>query len=81
MKATYSLKKIAVCGVLSAFSLLAFMLENLFPPLFVVGGRLGISNYFILIAGIYAGFWYGAGALTVKSILGSVFSGNIGAML
>ena len=57
------------------------MLENLFPPLFVVGGRLGIANFFVLIAGIYAGFFCGAGVLTVKSLLGSILTGNVGAIL
>ena len=75
------IKKLTLSGVLSAFSLIAFMLENLFPPLFVVGGRLGIANFFVLIAGIYLGFWYGAGVLAVKSIVGSIFVGNASAIL
>lgn len=57
------------------------MLENLFPPLFIVGGRIGIANFFVLIAGIICGFWYGFSALTVKAVLGSIFSGNAGAIL
>lgn len=76
-----SVKKITLSGIASAFAIIAFMLENLFPPLFIVGGRLGIANFFVLIAGIFAGFWYGAGVLTVKSVLGSIISGNAGAIL
>lgn len=74
-------KKIATSGFLAAFAVIAFMLENLMPPLFVVGGRLGIANFFVLTAGIYAGFWYGAGVLTVKSLLGSILTGNASAVL
>lgn len=76
-----SVKKITLSGILSAFALICFMLENLFPPLFVVGGRLGIANFFVLIAGILLGFWYGAGVLTVKCVLGSIITGNFGAIL
>ena len=75
------IKKIAISAALSAFALIAFMLENLFPPLFIVGGRIGIANFFVLIAGIICGFWYGFSALTVKAVLGSIFSGNAGAIL
>lgn len=76
-----SIKKITVSGILAAFALIAFMLENLFPPLFVVGGRLGIANFFVLTAGILLGFWYGAGVLAVKCVLGSIITGNFGAIL
>lgn len=75
------LRKITISGILSAFALIAFMLENLFPPLIIVGGRIGIANFFVLITGIIAGFWYGFAATTVKSILGSIFTGNVGAIL
>ena len=75
------IKKIAFSAALSAFALVAFMLENLFPPLFIVGGRIGIANFFVLIAGIVCGFWYGLTALTVKAVLGSILTGNAGAIL
>nr|MBO4518264.1 Gx transporter family protein [Clostridia bacterium] len=75
------LKKIIISGVLSALALIAFMLENLFPPLFIVGGRIGIANFFVLIAGICAGFWFGLSAIVIKAVLGSIFIGNFGAIL
>lgn len=74
-------RKLAISGVLSALALIAFMLENLFPPLFLVGGRIGVANFFVLIAGITAGFWYGLSALIIKAVLGSIFAGNTGAIL
>ena len=76
-----SVKKLAFCGVNSALALIAFMLENLFPPLFIVGGRIGVANFFVLIAGITAGFWYGFAVLAVKAVLGSILTGNAGAIL
>ena len=75
------MKRIALCGLLSALALLSFMLENLFPPIFIVGGRIGISNVFILLAGILSGFWDGLSVIAVKTVLGSVFSGNVSAIL
>lgn len=76
-----TIRKIAFSAALSALALVSFMLENLFPPLFIVGGRIGIANFFVLIAGIVCGFGYGFAALTVKAVLGSIFSGNAGAIL
>lgn len=75
------IKKISLCGILSAFALLSFILENLFPPLFLPGARLGISNVFILLSAIVIGYKYGFCALIIKSVLGSVFSGNISAII
>lgn len=74
-------KKLILSGILSALALIAFMLENLFPPVFIVGGRIGIANFFVFFAGIAAGFWYGFSVLTVKAILGSILTGNAGAIL
>lgn len=76
-----SVRKLVFCGVTSALALIAFMLENLFPPLFIVGGRIGIANFFVLVAGISAGFWYGFATLAVKAILGSILTGNPQAIL
>lgn len=77
-KVTY---KFALAGVLCALSLISFLLENLFPPIFIPGARMGISNLFILLAAILCGVWYGAGALIIKCVLGSVFSGNFSALM
>lgn len=74
-------KKLIISGILAAFALIAFMLENLFPPLFVVGGRIGIANFFVFLAGIVAGFWYGLSVLIAKAVLGSILTGNASAIL
>lgn len=74
-------KKLILSGIFAAFALVAFMLENLFPPLFIAGGRIGIANFFVLLAGIVAGFWYGFAVLTVKAVLGSLITGNATAIL
>lgn len=76
-----STKKIVSCAVLSALALVSFMIENLFPPLFIPGARIGVSNVFVLLSVIYTGAPYGLITLLTKIILGSVFSGNVSAML
>jgi heptaprenyl diphosphate synthase len=71
-----ALKKIALAGILSALSLIAHVIESLFPPLLVPGARLGISNVFILLGLILLGKGYSFVILGVKVVLGSLFSGH-----
>lgn len=73
--------KIALCGLFSALGTIAFVLEGLFPPLIIPGARLGISNVFILLATIILGGGYGLATLVIKVFLGSLFSGNLSAIL
>ena len=72
-----TLRKITFCAVLSALATLAFMLENLFPPIILPGARMGVSNVFILLATLMLGYKYGFICLMVKILIGSLFSGNI----
>ena len=76
-----NIRKITVTAVLSSLALLSFMLENILPPLFLPGARLGVSNIFILIALLFLGKRYAIIVLVVKVGLGSVFSGNVSAIL
>lgn len=59
------------------------MVENAFPPLvaFAPGAKLGLSNAVILTALILLGYSDALIVLVVKVLLGSVFSGNIAALL
>ena len=75
------IKKITITAVLSALSTLAFMLESLFPPLFIPGARMGISNVFILFTIITVGYRYGFIVMAVKILIGSTFSGNLSSIL
>lgn len=70
-----STRKIAACGILSALACITFMIENLFPPLFIPGARLGISNLFVLTALILLGIKYSFAVLLVKITVGSFFTG------
>lgn len=76
-----SVKKIALCGVLTAFAAIAFILESLFPPIILPGARMGISNAFILLTTIFLGYKYAFFALVSKILIGSIFSGNLSSIL
>ncbi len=76
-----SLKKIVLSGILASFALISFILESLFPPLFIPGARMGISNVFILLVLIILDEKYAYAVLFIKIILGSIFIGNISAVL
>ncbi len=73
--------KIALSGILCALGLIAFMLESLLPPLILPGAKLGLSNIFILLAVVLLGWQYAFAVLLIKTILGSLFSGNVSALL
>lgn len=74
-------KKISLTAILSALATLSFMLESLFPPLFLPGARMGISNIFILLVAYLLGGKFAFFTLMVKTILGSLFSGNVSSLL
>ena len=76
-----TLRKLVFAGVLATLSLLSFMLENLFPPLFIPGARMGISNVFILLALVFLGDWYAVAVFIIKTTFGSLFAGNLAALI
>ena len=82
MKEKFTVKKIALLGVLTACSLITFLIESLFPSILIPGAKLGISNVFVLWTlvllgglivgnpfGIVYGLTAGAVALTVEWVL------------
>ncbi len=73
--------KICMSGVFSAFATLTFMLENLFPPIILPGARMGLSNIFILLSLILIGPWQSVCVLLIKTIIGSLFAGNVSSVI
>ena len=73
--------KIVLASTLSSLALITFLLESLFPPLILPGAKLGLSSVFIILTFIYLGKYYAFCALFIKCVLGSLFSGNISAVL
>ena len=77
----FPIKSLVLTAVLASFALLAFMIEGLFPPLFIPGARLGLSNLFVLLTLICIGNRYAIAVMLVKVVLGSLFAGNPMAIL
>lgn len=73
--------KLTLTAIFAALGLITFVIEGLLPPLFLPGARLGLSNVFILLAVIFCGWQYGFCVLIVKTVLGSLFAGNISAVM
>ena len=81
VKDKFKAKKITVLAVLTALSLLAFLIENLFPPFFVPGARLGVANVFSLIALVAFSPVDAIIIVVCRTILGAIFQGNVSALL
>lgn len=68
-------KKWAYLGVFTALSLICFLIENLLPPLFIPGARIGLGNAFIMLALILYSFPEAAILLLAKCLLSAIFGG------
>ncbi len=74
-------KKIAVLGILSGLSLVAFLLESLIPLPFLPGAKLGLANLFSLIALTVYGLPEALAVVAVRTVLGSLFAGNVSMLI
>lgn len=77
----FSAKKLAILSALTALSLVAFFLENLLPPLFVPGAKTGFSNVFTLLTLVWFSPFEAFIVLILRTVLGSIFGGNVSALL
>ncbi len=67
--------------MLTALSLITFLIENLFPPLFIPGAKLGLANAFSFTALVMFGPVDAFVVVAVRTLLGAVFAGNISAVM
>ena len=74
-------KRIAGTAILAALALISFIIESLFPPLFIPGAMMGLSNIFTFLALILYGGGSGLATVLVKCLLGAVFGGNFSALM
>ena len=74
-------KKLAVLSLLTGLSLIMFIIENLLPPLFIPGAKLGLANIFSFAALILYSPVEAFIVLIARTILGAVFAGNLSALL
>lgn len=80
-KGRFTAKKIAVLALLSGLALVTFIIENLFPSMVIPGARLGLANIFSLVALIMYSPIEAFIVVAVRTLLGSLFAGNVSALL
>lgn len=74
-------KKIAVLAIFTALSLIAFIIENQFPPLFIPGAKMGLANIFSFAALIMYSPAEAFIVVAVRTGLGAIYAGNLSSLL
>ena len=77
----FSARRVATLAVLTAMGLIMFMVESLFPPLFLPGAKMGLSNIFSLLTVIVLGPTEAIILVVVRTTLGSIFTGNVSTLM
>ncbi|MBQ2723977.1 MAG: Gx transporter family protein [Clostridia bacterium] len=67
-------KRIALLSMLCAMSLIMFMIENLFPAMFVPGAKMGLSNIFTMLAVLWLSPVDAIVLVIIRTTLGSLFT-------
>ncbi|MGN0771259.1 MAG: Gx transporter family protein [Christensenellales bacterium] len=81
MRKSNTAYRLALIAILSAASLIVFVIENAFPPLFLPGAKLGLANLFTLISLIILSPFDAFVIATVRIVLGNIITGNPAAMI
>ncbi len=77
----FGAKRLATLSVLTAMGLIMFMVESLFPPLFLPGAKMGLSNIFSMLALYLLGPVEAFVLIVVRTVLGSMFTGNMSTLM
>ncbi len=82
MKKQFSSKanRLATLAVLCASSLIAFIIENLFPPLILPGAKMGVANVFSTLALFLLDPTDAFVVVIVRTTLGCLFGGGMSAL-
>lgn len=80
-KGKFAAKKIAVLALLTALSLITFIIESLFPSMLIPGAKPGLANIFSLAALIIYSPWEAFIVVAVRTFLGAIYAGNVSALL
>lgn len=77
----FTAKKTGVLALFVALSLITFIIENQFPPLFIPGARMGLANIFSFAALIMYSPLEGFLVVAIRTGLGAIYAGNVSALL
>ncbi len=69
---SFSAKRVATLGILISLSLISFTLENLLPPLFLPGAKIGLSNIFTLLTLFMFGYVDAILLVIIRTTLGAL---------
>ena len=71
-------KKLTLTAILTAFALIAFVIEGAIPPLTpIYGVKLGLANVFTLFALYALGTRYGMAVMSLRIVLGNILTGQL----
>ena len=74
-------RKIAGVSLLLAMSLIAFMLENFLPPMFIPGAKLGLGNAFSLLALVLYSPYAAILVVVLRCVIGNLIAGSLSSMI
>lgn len=77
----FSAKRVATLAVLTAMGLIMFMVESLFPPLFLPGAKMGLSNIFSMLTLFLLGPTEAFVLVIIRTVVGSMFTGNMSTLI
>ena len=61
--------------------LIMFMVESLFPPLFLPGAKMGLSNIFSMLTLFLLGPTEAFVLVIIRTVVGSMFTGNMSTLM
>lgn len=73
----FSAKRITLLSVLTAMASITFLIEGLFPPMFIPGAKMGLSNIFSMLAVVLLSPIDAIILVAVRTTLGSFMVGNL----
>ncbi|MGN0797409.1 MAG: Gx transporter family protein [Christensenellales bacterium] len=81
MRTNNTAYRIALVALLTAASLIVFVVENAFPPLILPGAKLGLANLFTLLALVILTPIDALIIFLIRAVLGNIIVGNPSALL
>lgn len=81
MRANKTTYRIAIVALLTAASLIVFVVENAFPPLILPGAKLGLANLFTLFSLVILTPIDALFIFLIRAVLGNIITGNPSALL
>lgn len=76
-----NVKRLTLLSILTALSLILFIVESLFPPLFIPGAKMGLSNVVTLFTLVLLGPLNAVLLVVMRTTMGALITGSISSLL